>query len=51
MNIATKKTMISREVIWLKKTYSQHMVISQVDFSTAEVEEEDAEEEDVFELE
>jgi hypothetical protein len=25
MNIATKKTMMSRDVIWLNKTYSEHM--------------------------
>jgi hypothetical protein len=32
MNIATKKTMMSRDVIWLNKTYSEHMEITQVDF-------------------
>jgi hypothetical protein len=25
MNIATKKTMMARDVIWLNKTYSKHM--------------------------
>jgi hypothetical protein len=30
MNIATKKTMFSRDFIWLNKTYSQYMGISQV---------------------
>jgi hypothetical protein len=43
MNIATKKTMLSRDVIWLNKTYSQHMGITQVDFFTNEVEDDDVE--------
>jgi hypothetical protein len=51
MNIATKKSMFSRDVFWLNKTYSQHMGISQVDFITSELEEEDVEEEKVYELE
>jgi hypothetical protein len=38
MNIATKKTMFSRDVIWLNKTYSQYIGISYV---SSEVEEED----------
>jgi hypothetical protein len=46
MIISTKKTMFSRDVIWLNKTYSQHMGISQVVFISSEVEvaEEDMEE-------
>jgi hypothetical protein len=53
MNIATKKTMLSRDVIWLNKTYSQYMGISQVDYVSSEVEEEegDLEEEEAHELE
>jgi hypothetical protein len=39
-NIAYKKTMMSRDVIWLNKTYSQHMEITQVDFVSSEVEDE-----------
>jgi hypothetical protein len=52
MNKATKKTMFSSDVIWLNKTYSQHMGISQVDFisSEAEVEVDDMEEEEANEL-
>jgi hypothetical protein len=41
MNIATKKTMFSRDVIWLNKTYSQYMGIYQVEYVSSEVEEED----------
>jgi hypothetical protein len=41
INIATKKTMFSRDVIWLNITYSQYMGISQVDYVSSEVEEED----------
>jgi hypothetical protein len=37
MNIATKKTMFSRYIILLNKTYSQHMGISQVDLISTEV--------------
>jgi hypothetical protein len=53
MNIATKKTMFSRDVIWLNKTYSQHMGISQVDYVSREVEaeDEDMEAEGAYELE
>jgi hypothetical protein len=51
MNIATKKTMFSREVIWLNKTYSKHLGISQVYFITSLLEEEEVEEEQLFELE
>jgi hypothetical protein len=51
MNIAIKKTMFSRDVIWLNKTCSQYMGISQVDLITSEVEDEELEEEEVFELE
>jgi hypothetical protein len=40
MNIAIKKTMMSRDVIWLNKTYSEHMQITQVDFVSSYVEEE-----------
>jgi hypothetical protein len=52
-NIATKKTMFSRYVIWLNKIYSQHMGISQVDYVSSEVEaeDEDMEEEEAYELE
>jgi hypothetical protein len=41
MSIATKKTMFSRDDIWLNKTYSQYTGISQVDYMSREVEEED----------
>jgi hypothetical protein len=46
MNIATKKTMFSRDVFWLKKTYAQYTGISQVDYVSSEVEEEDKDMED-----
>jgi hypothetical protein len=36
--------MFSRDIIWLNKTYSQHMGISQVDFNSSKVENEDMEE-------
>jgi hypothetical protein len=32
LNIATKKTMMYRDVIGLNKTYSQHIENTQVDF-------------------
>jgi hypothetical protein len=53
MNIATKKTMCSRDVIWLNKTYSQYVGISQLYYVSSEVEEEykDMEEEEAYELE
>jgi hypothetical protein len=51
LNIATKKTIFSIDVIWLNKTYSQHMGISQVEFISIEVEDYDMEEEEVYELE
>jgi hypothetical protein len=53
MHIATKKTMFSRDVIWLNKTYSQIMGISQVEYVSSEVEEEDEdiEEKEAYELE
>jgi UDP-3-O-[3-hydroxymyristoyl] glucosamine N-acyltransferase len=53
MNIAAKKTMFSRDVIWLNKTYSQNMGISPVDYvsSDVEAEDEDMEEEEAYELE
>jgi hypothetical protein len=51
MNVAIKKTLFSRGVIWLNKTSSQHLGISQVDFISSEVEGEDMEEEEVFDLE
>jgi hypothetical protein len=38
--------MMSRDVIWLNKTYSQHMEITQVDFVSSEVEGEDVEDEE-----
>jgi hypothetical protein len=50
LNMATKKTMFPRKVIWLKKTYSQHMGISQVDFISSEVDLED-EDKEAYELE
>jgi hypothetical protein len=50
MDIVTKKSMFSRDVIWLNMTYSQHMGISQVDFISSEVEDEDVEEEEVYKL-
>jgi hypothetical protein len=37
INIAIKKTMFSRNVSWLNKTYLQHMGISQVDIISSEV--------------
>jgi hypothetical protein len=45
--------MISRDVIGLNKTYSQHMGISEVDFilSDVELEDEDMEEKEAYELE
>jgi hypothetical protein len=43
MNSATKKTMMSRDVIWLNKTYFQHVEITQVDFVSSEMEYEEVE--------
>jgi hypothetical protein len=45
--------MFLRDVIWLNKTYSLYMGISQVDYVSSEVEEEDGdiEEEETYELE
>jgi hypothetical protein len=40
MNIATKKTLFSRDIICFVKTYSQHMEILQVEFIPSVVEEE-----------
>jgi hypothetical protein len=40
MNIATKKTMISSDVIWMNNTFSHHMGISRVDLFSSEVEDE-----------
>jgi hypothetical protein len=51
MNIATSKTMFSRDDLWLHKTYSQHMGISQIGFITGEVEAEDMDETEVCDLE
>jgi hypothetical protein len=51
VNMATKKIKFSRVVIWLNKTYSQHMGISQVDFITSEVEKEEVDEKEKEELE
>jgi glyoxylate utilization-related uncharacterized protein len=50
MNIATQKKMFARDVIWLNKTYSQYAGISQVDYVSREVEEEenDMEEEETY---
>jgi hypothetical protein len=41
MNIATKRTMFSRDDIWLNKTYSQYMGEYQVAYVSSEVEEEE----------
>jgi hypothetical protein len=53
MNVATKKTMFSMDLIWLNKTNSQYTGISQLDYVSIEVEEEDEdmEEEEAYELE
>jgi hypothetical protein len=40
-NLATNRTLISRYVIWLNKTYSEHMDITKVNIMTSEVEEEE----------
>jgi hypothetical protein len=46
-HLSTNKTLISRDVIWLNKTYSDDMNITKVNFITSEVEEEeDGEEEE-----
>jgi hypothetical protein len=50
-HIATKKTMFSRDVIWLNKTCSHHMGISQVDFISSAIEDANVEEDKVYELE
>jgi hypothetical protein len=48
-NTASKKTIFSSDVIWLSKTYSQHMGIEQVYIITCAGEEEEIdEEEDTF---
>jgi hypothetical protein len=39
-NLATNKTLISRDVIWFNKTYSVHMDITKVNFMTNDVVEE-----------
>jgi hypothetical protein len=46
MNISTRKTLMSRDVIWLNKTYSEHMEITEKDFVSSEVEEEEIEDEE-----
>jgi hypothetical protein len=44
--------MFSRDVIWLNKTYSQHMGITKVEFTASEEEEiVDAEDEEIAEEE
>jgi hypothetical protein len=35
--LATNKTLISRDVIWISKTYSDHMDITKVNFMISEV--------------
>jgi hypothetical protein len=42
-HLATNKTLISRDVIWLNTTYSEHMDITKVNFMNSEVEEEEGE--------
>jgi hypothetical protein len=47
-HLSTNKPLMSRDVIWLNKTYSDHMDISKVNFVTSEVEaEEEVEDTDV----
>jgi hypothetical protein len=50
MNKTIKKATFLRDDIWLNKTYSQHIEISQVDIITSELEEKDVEEEEVYDL-
>jgi hypothetical protein len=45
-NLATNKTLISRDVIWLNKTYYDHMDITKVKFMTSKVVEKEHEEEE-----
>jgi hypothetical protein len=42
-NIHTKKPLLSRNVIWINKAFSQHMGITQVEFTSTKEEEDDAE--------
>jgi hypothetical protein len=42
--------MFSRDVIWLNKTYSHHMGISQDDIITNEEENNDVEEEKIYKM-
>jgi hypothetical protein len=52
LNINTKKPKIYRDAIWLNKTYSQHMGITEVEFTASEEEEAiDAEDEEITEEE
>jgi hypothetical protein len=45
-HLATNKALISRDVIWLNKTYSDHMDITKVNYMTTEVEEDEGGEEE-----
>jgi hypothetical protein len=49
MTFATKKTMMSSDVIWFNKTYSQHAEIIQDDFVSCEEEDEEVEYEEELE--
>jgi hypothetical protein len=46
LHLATKKALISRDVIWINKTYSDYMDITKVNYITTEVEEEEGGEEE-----
>jgi hypothetical protein len=45
-HLATNKALISKDVIWLNKTYSDHMDITKVNYMTTEVKEEEGGEEE-----
>jgi hypothetical protein len=46
-HLSTNKTLMSRDVIWLNKTYSYHTDITKVTFVTSEIEaEEEVKDED-----
>jgi hypothetical protein len=50
MILANQKTKFSRDRIRLQKTYSQQMGITQMDFITSNVKDEDMNEEELFEM-
>jgi hypothetical protein len=50
LNLNTKRISESRDLIWLNKTNSQHIEITQEYFATNEIEENDFEEDQIEQL-